>query len=222
MIVKGYGLELVRLRHEDIELVRNWRNAEHVNRFMQYREHITPEMQEQWFSSIDNIHNNYFIIVVNGIKIGLINGSQIDWDKMETGNGGIFIWDVDYNKTLIPLRASLLLTDLSFFLGMKKTYIKVLKDNSSAITYNLSLGYQLLPDQETNYNQCYVLTKENYFSKTENLKHTLLKSSSGEITVIIDDPGHASSKILVEKYNQLSEENKKEVLFIIATKKKHG
>jgi UDP-4-amino-4,6-dideoxy-N-acetyl-beta-L-altrosamine N-acetyltransferase len=222
MIVKGYGLELVRLKHEDIELVRNWRNSEHINRYMEYREHITAEMQEKWFISIDNIHNNYFIIIVNGTKIGVINGSQIDWGKMETGNGGIFIWDADYNKTLAPLRASLLLTDLSFILGLKKTYIKVLRDNPYAIIYNLNLGYQLLPDQEENYNQRYVLTKDSYFNKTKNLKHALLKSSSNEIIVIIDDPEHPSSKILTEKYNQLSEENKKAVSFIIAAEQEHG
>jgi RimJ/RimL family protein N-acetyltransferase len=218
MIVKGYGLELLRLKHEDIELVRNWRNSEQVSRYMEYREYIAPEMQEKWFLSIDTIHHNYFIIIINGIKIGLINGSQIDWEKNETGNGGIFIWDLDYIKTLIPLRASLLLTDLSFLLGFERTYIKVLRDNPQAIAYNLNLGYQLLPGQENNYNQRYVLTKDNYFSKTKNLKHALLKSTSTEITVIIDDPEHPASKKLAEKYNQLTKEAKKELTFSIAAK----
>lgn len=222
MIIKGYGLELVRLKHKDIELVRNWRNSEHVNRYMEYREHITAEMQEKWFRSIDNIHNNYFIILVNSTKIGLINGSQIDWEKNETGNGGIFIWDIDHNKTLAPLRASLLLTDLSFMLGLERTFIKVLKDNPTAITYNLNLGYQLLSGQEEVYNQRYVLTGDNYFSKTKNLKHALLKSASNEITVIIDDPAHPSSKILMDRYHQLPDEEKKNLTFIITKKEEHG
>lgn len=215
MIIKGYGLELVRLRHDDTEMVRNWRNAAHISRYMEFREYITPEMQEEWFRSIDNVNNNYFIISVDRVKIGLINGSQIDWEAMETGNGGIFIWDSQYSKTLAPLRASFLLTDLSFFLGMKRTFIRVLRDNPAAISYNVSLGYTLLPDQEEVYNQQYVLTKESYSEKTRRLKQTLSKAYPPEITVIIDDPENASSQMLLTKYHLLSATEQKNLTFIL-------
>ncbi len=222
MIIKGYGLELIRLKHEDIELVRNWRNSEHVTRYMEYREHITPEMQEKWFRSIDNIYNNYFVISVNGKKIGLINGSEINWEKNETGNGGIFIWDKDHSKSLDPLRASLLLTDFSFVLGFERTFIKVLKDNVNGVSYNINLGYELLPGQDNIYNQRYVLTKENYLSKTKKLKEMLLKFSPDEISVIIDDPEHPSSEMILKKYEALDTKDKKAVSFIISKQQRNG
>ena len=216
MIVKGYGIELIRLKHSDIELVRNWRNSSQISQYMEFREYITIEMQEKWFQSIDTIFNNYFIISVKGNMIGLINGSQINWEKKETGNGGIFIWETNYLKTIIPLRASLLLTDMSIILGLERTYIKVLKDNIAAINYNISLGYELLPNQSTHYNQQYVLTKENYLSKTAKLKSTLQQKENSKINVIVDDPNHSVSQFLLRILLNLSEENKSKINLIVA------
>ncbi len=213
MIVKGYGIELERLQKGDLELVRNWRNADHVKRYMEFRETITPEMQEKWFSSIDTIYHNYFIILVNKEKIGLIYGSNIDWEKNETGNGGIFIWDINYQKTTIPLRASLLLTDLSFLLGFERTFAKVLKDNVQAISYNLNLGYELMPGQENNYNQQYLLQKENYFTKTEKLRRTLKKGSPEPVSVMITDRTHPASAQMIKRYSELTEVQKNALIF---------
>src|ERR1041385_8348137 len=109
MIIKGFGISLHRLQHDDIELVRQKRNAPNVSSFMEYREEITPEMQEKWFQSINNEKNNYFLIEYNGEKIGLIYAAEIDWEKMITGNSGIFIWDEQFRKTSVPLAAALLL-----------------------------------------------------------------------------------------------------------------
>ncbi|MDZ7743378.1 MAG: hypothetical protein U5Q03_16975 [Bacteroidota bacterium] len=41
-----YGISLNRLKEDDIELVRKWRNSRKINQFMEYREEITPEMQK--------------------------------------------------------------------------------------------------------------------------------------------------------------------------------
>ncbi|MDQ3047168.1 MAG: GNAT family N-acetyltransferase, partial [Bacteroidota bacterium] len=187
MIISGYDIDLKRLKHEDIEMLRGWRNAEHIRNSMEYREHISPEMQEKWFRSIDNASNNYFIISYKGEKIGVINGSGIDWIKKETLNGGIFIWKEEYWNTLIPLLSSILLTDISFSLGMERSYARVLKSNPKAISFNKLLGYELMPDQEETQNQLYVLTKENYFKKTAKLRKTLEKLSSGKYLIRISN-----------------------------------
>ncbi|MGL4599392.1 MAG: hypothetical protein ACRCYO_17850, partial [Bacteroidia bacterium] len=62
MILYGYCIELVRLQQEHLELLRTHRNAENVNRFMEFREHITITMQQEWFERINNRNNNYFLI----------------------------------------------------------------------------------------------------------------------------------------------------------------
>lgn len=215
MILRGYGIGLIRLRHEDIELVRQMRNADHVRRYMEYRELITPEMQEQWFRSIDNPQNNYFLIEHEGKKAGLISGAQINWETRETGNGGIFIWEENLWGTTVPLFASLLLTDLSFVMGMERTYIKVLRDNPRAIAFVTQIGYALLPGQEEVYNQHYVLTEAAYRSKTEKLRALLHRHHDGIPACIIDDPEHPSSKWIAARYAALPPEKKAQLKLVI-------
>ena len=76
MKISKYGIDLVRLTEEDIEMLRQWRNSPQIQQFMEYREEITAEMQKKWFDSINNVNNFYFIIHFEGQKIGLINTSQ--------------------------------------------------------------------------------------------------------------------------------------------------
>jgi RimJ/RimL family protein N-acetyltransferase len=162
MKLTKYGITLNRLRAEDIELVRQWRNSPLINQFMEYRENITPEMQRDWFKSVDNFENFYFIIEYQGEKIGLINSSQIDWDTVSS-EGGIFLWDEKYYETFVPVWASLCLLETTYFmLGAGKSVIKTLNDNERAKKLNIHLGYELQPGQEDVYNQIYVLTPESF------------------------------------------------------------
>ena len=101
MKLSKYGITLARLREEDTELVRQWRNSPQITQFMEYREYITPEMQQDWFKSIDNFDNFYFVIEYEGKKIGLINSSKIEWDTVSS-EGGIFLWDEQYYETFVP------------------------------------------------------------------------------------------------------------------------
>jgi hypothetical protein len=129
---------------------------------MEYREQITPEMQREWFKSIDNFENFYYIIEYKGEDIGLINSSKIDWSDVSS-EGGIFLWDEKYYETFIPVWASLCLLETSYFiLGAGKSFIKTLKDNERAKKLNVHLGYELLPGQEEVYNQEYVMTSESF------------------------------------------------------------
>lgn len=81
IIIRDYGVELHQLTEDKIELVRNWRNSDKISRYMEYREYITIEMQKQWFTKINQSDNQfYFIIMVDGKEIGLINIKNVDWD----------------------------------------------------------------------------------------------------------------------------------------------
>lgn len=211
MIIKGYGTKLSRLTHNDIEMVRNWRNSETVRPFMEFQEHITTEMQEKWFASIDNEAHNYYIIFDGDEKIGLIYGSYINWVKKETSNGGIFISNPEYWQTAIPLTATFLLMDISFMLGLERTFIKVLKTNKNAIQFNNNVGYEILEGQENILNQKYVLTQETYEKKTKNIREKLKKIYTDKIEIIINNPTHVVSKMALESYKTQPEEIKNRV-----------
>jgi RimJ/RimL family protein N-acetyltransferase len=204
MIIRAYGIELERLKRMDIELVRQHRNSLRIAQFMEYRDHITEKMQENWYDSINNIFNLYYIIIFKGKKIGLINGAKIDWDQMVTNSGGIFIWEEEYWNTNIPFSASLLLTDISFNIGFKHTYIKVLRSNIKAINYNKQMGYKLCEGEEMNENQKYVLDEASYFKKTSEARQALYKIYGTKIEIIVDDPGHEVTQFLLGKLATVS------------------
>jgi RimJ/RimL family protein N-acetyltransferase len=197
MILSGYGIKLVRIKHEHIELVRHWRNTERIRSFMEYREEITPEMQEAWFNKINNRNHGYFLIEVEGNFIGLINGRDIDWEKKITGSGGIFIWDESWWNTTIPVAAVMLFIETSYLLGLDLNYVNVLRTNTHAISFNKSLGYELLPGQDDTENQQYILTERSFFEKTKKLREILQRRWGSIFTCVISDPNEdAAANIL--------------------------
>lgn len=209
MIIQAYGIQLKRLTADYIELVRGHRNSEAIRNTMEYREIISPEMQQQWFREIDNERNNYMLIFVDEKPIGLISGTQIDWQNGITGNGGIFIWDSNFLETVYPARAAVLMTDLGFYLGIQKSFAKILRDNLKSISFNTSLGYVLLPNQEEVYNQQYELTAERYFSSVQKLRKIL--GVDGSIKIVLDDAAHPSSVRIAETMKNVSEEVRQKI-----------
>jgi UDP-4-amino-4,6-dideoxy-N-acetyl-beta-L-altrosamine N-acetyltransferase len=163
LILEQYGVRLVRVQEKDIELIRNWRNQEHVASFMEYRNHITPDAQKEWFRSINNKYNYYFIIEVDNKQVGLINSKNYD-PAVGFGEGGIFISDKESVHSFAAVFASLCLLNFMFLkLNVSSvSRIKVLKTNERAIQYNKLLGYKLLPGQENVENQLYELNINDY------------------------------------------------------------
>lgn len=169
MKFEKYDIILRRITKDDLQLLRNWRNSEAIQRHMIYREHITMQMQKKWFASIDNIYNFYYIIEFNGEKIGLFNEKNIDWKK-RTSETGLFIADQRYIDTQIPILASLCLSEIGFYIIRgEKSFIQILKDNKKAIEYSLNFGYKLCEGQENQQHQQYVLTKKSFEEKAVKL-----------------------------------------------------
>ncbi len=169
-------VSLVPLQQEDIELVRRWRNAKHIQKYMYYREHITSQMQEKWFESLDKAKNFYYLILFEDKKIGLSNIKDINWEE-RCGESGIFIYDVNFQNSVIPYMSSLLTTKLVFEdFNFNYIYIHVLKTNKRAIRYNKSFGFELVPDQDNVENQMYILTKEKYQATFKQIEKIVLQS----------------------------------------------
>ena len=70
----------------------------------------------------------------------------------------------------MPVWASLCLLETSFFIfGAGRSVIKTLRDNERAKKLNVHLGYELLPGQESIYNQQYLLTPESFTRRAPKL-----------------------------------------------------
>jgi UDP-4-amino-4,6-dideoxy-N-acetyl-beta-L-altrosamine N-acetyltransferase len=169
MILTKGNFRFIKLMPEDLELVRQWRNSPSISQFMEYREYITPDMQQEWYKSINNEVNLYLVIEHDLRKIGIINAKNINWAEASL-EGGIFFWDEDVHNTHIPAITSLLFAELMIRIMHLQIYAHVLKSNDRAIRYNLQIGFELCPGQEEVENQRYLLTPASYLEKSARLR----------------------------------------------------
>ena len=165
-----YGIILERLREEDIGIVRQWRNSDPVRLNMKYRDIITPEQQQQWFNSINNLRFNYLMIHYQGEKIGLLNDKNIDWES-RTSESGIFLGRTEFYNTFVPYLVSVAGIESTFYLtSWNKQYASILRSNINAIKFNLQLGYQLCEGQENLDHQRYELTLQSFEQKAGKIR----------------------------------------------------
>ncbi|MDZ4845039.1 MAG: GNAT family N-acetyltransferase [Chitinophagales bacterium] len=187
MRIRKYGISLVRLTHDHIELVRQWRNAPRIREFMEYRETITPEMQQRWFEQLDPVCDFYFIIEYHEQLVGLIHTSGIDW-KVKSGHAGLFIHKNELLGSPVPVLASLSMVDFFFTCCKLETlHAKVMGENPVAIRYNARLGFKPSEPQSEKRFRNYALAKQDYITATAQL-HLLTKALHDEIYVIEMEP----------------------------------
>jgi len=169
-----YGVTLTDLAEWNIELLRRWRNHPDVTQFMVYREHITAEMQLEWFRSLDKERNRYCFISYEKKPIGICHTKNIDLDAM-TGEGGMLIWSKEHQNSLVPFRAALAGLDWNFLkLGFRAMTVTVLKSNRRAIRYNRALGYRFADPDAAGETLIGTLTPDDYIAATVSVKEVLL------------------------------------------------
>jgi UDP-4-amino-4,6-dideoxy-N-acetyl-beta-L-altrosamine N-acetyltransferase len=215
MELSGLGIILRRLRKQDIEMVRAYRNSPDIQQYMEYRGEISPAEQEKWFASVDDEFNFYFIIEWEGRDVGMIYGQNTDWSTRETGNGGIFIWEKEIRETQVPIAAALLLTDFSWIIGLQKIHARVLRDNHRAIAFNKSFGYELAPGQEDIINQHYVLTREQFEKTGGRLIEILARKYGPVYTLTLDNLNDPASAKFAALHSSLEEAEKKRLRLIV-------
>lgn len=208
MIIKKYGITIQRLSEEDIELVRYWRNQPEIRQRMAYRGHITSEMQKQWFDSINNKYNYYFVIIYEGRKIGLINTKSVNMQD-KYGEGGIFIWEQELWNSYVPSLASLALLEFTFKVldFSNKSFIQILRNNPAAIKYNKAIGYVLIPGQENVENQWYILIKEDFLKRFDRLdRGSCIVSGHYDPIEIIGEPSDKNLDIINKVLENIQKE----------------
>jgi len=198
-----YGIILERLKEEDIELVRQWRNSDPVRLNMEFRDIISPEQQREWFISIDNLQNNYLMIYYKGEKIGLLNDKNVNWDT-RTSESGLFLGRTEFYSTFVPYLVSVAGIETTFyFLNWKKQFAHILKSNLNAIKYNSQLGYILSKSQDHSENQQYELTRDRFEQSAGKIRKAVRLLAAEDIkTRLLLEPADYSSG-LAQRYESL-------------------
>lgn len=189
MKISRFGITLELLTAQHIEMVRQWRNDKKIARHMFYKGEITTAMQQEWFTSVNNEQNYFFLIQYNGNYVGLINMSSIDWEN-QTAYSGLFVYDDTYLGTDVPVGASLALLDVFFLLlNIQTVFAKVKGDNAVAHQYNTMLGFSQTKKIELGLGYEYLLNKEVYLLKAKKLRNAAirLKGNQTKIEIMQED-----------------------------------
>lgn len=189
MLLNKFGLEFRSLSTEMLDMVRIWRNADHVRMQMHYQDFISVHQQMEWFKFLDVSTNLYFVFIENEIPIGLANLKNIEWES-RTAEAGIFIGDINYLNSFIPVTAAICLLDFAFdILQLKLIKAKIKADNQKAISFNLQLGYSYLEESPNSRFDYYTLTPDSFYSSTHVIRNTLNKmySNNFEIEMTVEE-----------------------------------
>ena len=144
MKLSNYGVILQKISLSDLELIRKWRNSDSVKQHMVFQDHITSEMQLNWFHKIDNPNNYYFLIIKDGTAIGLANIKDINYES-KTGESGIFLCDSEHQGSFTGALATFVLLDFAFdTLNLQILKQSILSTNKNAISFNKKLGVEIV------------------------------------------------------------------------------
>jgi RimJ/RimL family protein N-acetyltransferase len=186
MKITRYGITLEKLKQEQIEMVRQWRNDPKIVQFMFHRGEITADMQAEWFKSIDNEQNFFFIVHYGNEPVGLINISSIDWEN-KTAYTGLFIYEEKFWGTEVPVMASLAMLDIfMLLLDIQCAYAKVKGNNPVAHNYNAALGFSRTKKIELGQGYEYILQKEIYLLKTKELRNAAIRLRENKTIIELD------------------------------------
>jgi hypothetical protein len=163
-----------KLEFDDIQLLRYWRNLDHVRARLIQTDLIETTSQRFWFENLDSTVSKYFIYSLGARDIGSANVTKIDYVN-KTFDGGIFCGDQNFLRHWINVWACLKIYDYSFFeLDLEVSFASILKNNDSALSLNKSLGYIFTEELDDNVSR-FVLTKKSYIENTGVIKNYLQK-----------------------------------------------
>lgn len=186
MQIIDYDIELTTLKEDNLNLIREWRNMDHIRFYMEYDKEISMQEQVNWFNNLLVTNNLYFVINVKSKSIGLIHLKDINWNTKEA-EAGIFIGDKEYLNTNTSILATITINDFAFnVLQLRKLKAKIKNDNQKAISFNLALGYLRNLENKNNSNfSYYVLLQSDYNNNLLKLRNTLEKMRNHKPSLIL-------------------------------------
>lgn len=144
---EGYGIELRPVRHDDIELLRQWRNSDRVREQMHDQSIISSEQQEAWFLAIQHrFHEAYWVVYCQGVPTGMLCikgkeklGSESEVDVgMYTGTPPSPV-----KHSLLGFAMALMQMSIVFdTLALGSISMEVKASNENALKFNRLLGYR--------------------------------------------------------------------------------
>jgi len=160
------------IEFDDIQLLRYWRNLDHVRRRMVLTHSIARDEQRKWFEELNPETTKYFIYSLDSRDIGSVSLTKIDLAE-KTFEGGVFCGDTNFLSNWINIWACVKIYNMAFFeLKLETSYATILKNNAAALSLNKALGYSFVEDQDANIGR-FILTKQAFVKNSENIQRYL-------------------------------------------------
>lgn len=166
--LEGDNLLLRVITENDIELIRKWRNQEHIKKYFINNDYINKQQQQEWFKQYLNKSNDIMFVIEETLEfqkaIGTVALYNINLENKSTEFGRLMIGHTPSYGKGFGKRATILACKYAFeILGVSKINLNVLNCNFKAIQIYKQIGFVI---NNINSNEIYmVLNKESYFNQ---------------------------------------------------------
>lgn len=137
-------VKLEKLGEKDLDLVAKWRMLPEITKYMYTDPIITPESQRKWFNTIkNNNHVKYWIVLLNGVKVGLIFLTDIDYVNKRCYWGYYIAEQFARGKGLARI-LECNINDFAFYkLGLNKLCQEILAFNERVVAIHKKFGSEI-------------------------------------------------------------------------------
>lgn len=144
--VEYEGITLRPLAHDDIELLRIWRNDPANSRYLRQIPYIAAEMQEEWYKEYLSDKDTITFSIVENVILGRVVGSISLYHFKEDGKvelGKVLIGDAEAHGKHIGFRAVVAAVKTTVEqLHKNEIYLHVHENNISAIKIYTQAGFK--------------------------------------------------------------------------------
>lgn len=136
-------IKLIKLKSEDLEIVRNWRNSKDVAPYMFNENFISESDQQKWFANVNESKNSiYWIIEYNGKQLGLASISGID-KTLQSCYWAFYLGDLSVRGAGIGAKVEYNVIEYVFTeLGLNKIRCEVFVTNDKVIKMHEKYGFR--------------------------------------------------------------------------------
>jgi UDP-4-amino-4,6-dideoxy-N-acetyl-beta-L-altrosamine N-acetyltransferase len=139
-----------KVKFQDIELIRNWRNSKEVSQYMYTDGEISKEDQVNWYTKITNSNNSkYWIIKYDNIKIGLVNITNIDFSEGSC-NWAFYIGETEYRESGAAVQTEFNIIEKAFVeLNLNAINCEVISTNIHVLNLHRRFGFKIISNKQS-------------------------------------------------------------------------
>ena len=154
----------------DTQLLRYWRNQDHVRKHMLNPAKIQSSKQIDWFLNIDSEIQKHFIYSHRYHDVGTCNLTKINRSE-KTFESGIICGNTEFQKHPVNIYGCLWLYNYAFNeLSLESGTVDILRSHKGAIRLNIALGFKETSMSSDKVMNCQVTKIDHFVARAKLIK----------------------------------------------------